>query len=96
MALATYMRGWQDFDYVTVVQFGMFLFSGTFAPAQSYPPVVRVLVEATPLSHGVELVRGLTTGVVGWGLLWHGAYLAAFAAGGLAIASRRMAKLLCT
>jgi lipooligosaccharide transport system permease protein len=95
MAMATYIRGWQDFDYITVVQFGMFLFSGTFAPAQSYPVVMRVVVEATPLYHAVELVRGLTTGVAGWGLLWHCAYLAAFAVVGLAIASRRMTRLLC-
>jgi lipooligosaccharide transport system permease protein len=95
MSVATYVRGWQDFDYITVVQFGMFLFSGTFAPAHAYHPAVRVLVEATPLYHGVELVRGLTTGTPGWGMLWHCAYLAAFAVIGLAVASRRMARLLC-
>ena len=33
MAISTFMRSWQDFDYITVVQFGLFLFSGTFAPA---------------------------------------------------------------
>jgi lipooligosaccharide transport system permease protein len=95
MAIATYVRSWQDFDYIIVVQFGLFLFSGTFAPAGSYPLVMRVVVELTPLYHGVELVRGLTTGVLGWGLLWHMAYLLACAAVGLRIASRRMTRLLC-
>jgi lipooligosaccharide transport system permease protein len=94
MAVATFVRGWQDFDYITVVQFGLFLFSGTFAPAQSYPLVMRLVVEATPLYHGVELVRALTTGVTAWTLLWHGLYLAGFAALGLTVAARRMAKLL--
>jgi lipooligosaccharide transport system permease protein len=94
MAIATYVRGWQDFDYITVVQFGLFLFSGTFAPADSYPLVMKIVVELTPLYHGVELVRGLTTGVLGWGLLGHTAYLLGFAAIGLVIASRRMTKLL--
>jgi lipooligosaccharide transport system permease protein len=96
MTVATYVRGWQDFDYITIVQFAMFLFSGTFAPAQSYPFAMRVVVEATPLYHGVEIVRSLTTGTVGWVLLWHAAYLAAFAVVGLMVAARRMAKLLRT
>ena len=95
MALATFVRGWQDFDYVTVVQFAMFLFAGTFAPAQGYSLPMRVLVELTPLYHAVELVRGLTTGVPGWGLLGHAAYLLAFAFVGLWLAGRRMGRLLC-
>lgn len=94
MAIATYVRSWQDFDYITVVQFGLFLFSGTFAPADSYPLVMKIVVELTPLYHGVELVRGLTTGVLGWGLVGHTAYLLGFAAIGLVIASRRMTRLL--
>jgi lipooligosaccharide transport system permease protein len=95
MALSTYVRSWQDFDYVTVVQFAMFLFSGTFAPAHEYGPAMRVAVEITPLYHGVELLRGLTTGVLGWGMLGHVAYLVGLAAIGLAVAGRRTAKLLC-
>jgi lipooligosaccharide transport system permease protein len=94
MAIATVMRGWQDFDYVAVAQFGLFLFSGTFAPADSYAPYLRVLVALTPLYHGVELIRGLTTGVVGWSMLGHVGYLAVFAVIGLTIAGRRMTKLL--
>ncbi len=94
MAIATYVKSWQDFDYINVVQFGLFLFSGTFAPADSYPLVMKIVVELTPLYHGVELVRGLTTGVLGWSLLGHVAYLLGFAAIGLVIASRRMTKLL--
>jgi lipooligosaccharide transport system permease protein len=95
MALSTFMRGWQDFDYVIIVQFAMFLFAGTFAPAQSYPLPMRILVELTPLYHAVELLRGLTTGVVSWGLLGHSAYLVGFALVGLWLAGRRMTRLLC-
>ena len=94
MALTTFMRGWQDFDYVTVVQFGLFMFSGTFAPAESFPPVMRVIVELTPLYHGVELVRAFTTGSLSVGVLWHAGYLLALAAVGLAVAGRRMGNLL--
>lgn len=94
MALSTFIRGWPDFDYIIVVQFGLFLFSGTFAPADAYPPVMRVLIEITPLYHGVELVRAFTTGSLHWVLLWHAAYLVGLAAIGLSVAGRRMSKLL--
>ncbi len=95
MAIATVMRTWQDFDYLVVVQFGLFLFSGTFAPADSYPPVMRVIVEVTPLYQSVELIRDLTTGRPDWSILVHVGYLAGLAAIGLAIAARRMTKILC-
>jgi lipooligosaccharide transport system permease protein len=95
MALATLMRSWQDFDLLGTVQFALFLFSGTFAPVStSYPAPVRALIEATPLYHSVELVRGLTTGSPHPILLVHVAYLAAMAAVGLLVAARRMGRLL--
>jgi lipooligosaccharide transport system permease protein len=94
MALSTFLRGWQDFDYLMVVQFGLFLFSGTFSPAGGFPTAMRVLVEATPLYHGVELVRGFTTGSPHWSMLWDAAYLLLLAAAGLWVAGRRMGKLL--
>jgi len=95
MAIATAMRTWQDFDYLTVIQFGLFLFSGTFAPVDSYPPVMRIIVEITPLYHAVELIRDLTTGLPNWAMLGHVAYLVAMATIGLAVAARRMGRILC-
>jgi lipooligosaccharide transport system permease protein len=94
LALSTFMRGWDDFRYVGIVQFALFMFSGTFAPTARYPEAVRLLVQVLPLSHGVELLRGIAMGQIGWSLAWHAAYLAAVAAAGLAIASRRMRRLL--
>jgi lipooligosaccharide transport system permease protein len=94
MALSTFMRSWQDFDLMATVQFALFLFSGTFAPISTYPLAMRVLVEATPLYHAVELIRGLTTGLVHPVLLWHVTYLVVLAVVGLVVAGRRMGKLL--
>ncbi|WP_432978241.1 ABC transporter permease [Dactylosporangium sp. CA-233914] len=96
MALSTLLRSWQDFDYVNVAQFGLFLFSGTFAPPDSYPLAARLLVELTPLYHGVALVRGLCTGSPAWGLGWHALYLVGLAVAGLWFASRRLGRLLLT
>lgn len=94
MGLSTLLRSWQDFDYVNVAQMGLFLFSGTFAPPSAFPFAARVLVEVTPLYHGVALLRGLCTGSPQWGLVWHAAYLAALAGGGVWLASRRLERLL--
>lgn len=94
MALATLMRTWQDFDYVGVVQFALFLFSGTFVPVSTYPAVLQVVVQLTPLYHGVELIRAITLDQIDASLLWHITYLLAVTAIGLAIASRRMTRLL--
>jgi lipooligosaccharide transport system permease protein len=95
MAISTLMRSWQDFDYMNAVVFGLFMFSGTFAPVTSYPWEVKLAVAGLPLYHAVELIRGLTTGTPHWSLLGHAAYLAIMAVLGLAVAGRRMAKLLC-
>jgi lipooligosaccharide transport system permease protein len=95
MAIATAMRSWQDFDYVGIILFALFLFSGTFVPVDSYPAAVAWLVYLTPLYHGVELIRSITTGLVGWSALGSVAYLLLVTTAGLAIAARRMTRLLC-
>jgi lipooligosaccharide transport system permease protein len=95
MALSTFMRSWQDFDLIFSVQFALFLFSGTFVPAEAYPSALRWLVEATPLYRSVDLIRGITTGAWSWLQLVDVLYLLALFALGLAVAGRRMSKLLC-
>jgi lipooligosaccharide transport system permease protein len=95
MALSTFMRTWQDFDLMVSAQFALFLFSGTFVPAQSYPPVLRWVVEITPLYRSVDLVRGVTTASWSWVQLLDVAYLLALIALGLVVAGRRMGTLLC-
>ncbi len=95
MAISTLLRTWQDFDIIAVVQFGMFLFSGTFVPVQSYPAAIRWIIEFTPLFQAVELIRDITTGRPDLSTLVHVAYLLALAAVGLAVAGRRMNSILC-
>ncbi|MEV1332687.1 ABC transporter permease [Micromonospora costi] len=94
MALATFMRSWQDFDLMGSAQFTLFLFSGTFVPAEAYPAVLRWLVEVTPLYRAVHLVRGVALGNAGWSWLLDVLYLLAAMAVGLLVASRRMGRLL--
>jgi lipooligosaccharide transport system permease protein len=47
-------------------------------------------VQVTPLYQGIELLRALTTGTVGAGLLGHVAYLAGTSAISLSVATRRL------
>ena len=94
MAGTTYMKSWQDFDYVILASLPLFLFSATFYPLSVYPRVVQVIVEYTPLYQGVVLLRDLTLGVVGPGLLWRAVYLGACGLAGLAASGRRIGKLL--
>ena len=94
MAATTFMRSWQDFEYVMVVSLPLFLFSTTFYPLGVYPRALQLVVECTPLYQAVALMRGFTLGVVGPGLLWHAAYLAVMGVAGLAVAGRRISRLL--
>jgi len=94
MAATTYMRSWQDFEFVTMCTIPMFLFSTTFFPLSTYPQALQVVVQLTPLFHGVALLRGLTTGLVGPVLLVHVAYLVVMGALGVLLASRRLEHLL--
>ena len=92
--LTTYMKTWQDFDYVMLVAVPMFLFSGTFYPLSVYPRVIEVIVEWSPLYQGVVIVRDLVLGLPSPDLAWRAAYLMALGVAGLALAGQRIATLL--
>ena len=94
MALTTYMRSWQDFDYVTLGQLPLFLFSATFFPITAFPEWARWIVEVTPLYRSVVLVRELTTGSPTWASGVSVLYLLAMMAVGLLVVGRRLDRLL--
>ena len=72
----------------------MFLFSATFFPITVYAPALRLVVEWTPLYRGIDLIRGLTTGGVGPGLLGDVAYLVVMGVICIAIAALRSAAVI--
>ncbi|MEP9364697.1 ABC transporter permease [Nocardioides sp. CN2-186] len=96
MALTTWMRSWQDFEYITLATMPMFLFSATFFPITAFPEWLRWVVEITPLYRGVVLCRELTTGALSWGSAVSVVYLVAMGLIGLAVVRRRLDKLLLT
>jgi lipooligosaccharide transport system permease protein len=94
MAATTFVRSWQDFDLVQLVILPLFLFSATFYPISTYPDGLRLIVQLTPLYHGVDLIRSLSLGIVSPALLVHVAYLLVMGFAGLFVVSRRLDKLL--
>jgi lipooligosaccharide transport system permease protein len=94
MASTTFMRSWQDFDLVNLAILPMFFFSTTFYPLTVYPKWLQVVVECLPLYQGVAMMRALTTGYVGWGILGHALYFVVMASIGGFVAGRRLRVLL--
>ncbi len=91
---STFIRNWQDLDFVQVVQLPMFLFSTTFYPLSVYPVPIQWVVRFSPLYHAISLVRSFTLGGPGPLDLVHASYLVALGLGGIWLARRRMAGLL--
>jgi lipooligosaccharide transport system permease protein len=87
-----------DSGFAAITRFGivpMFLFSGTFFPVSQLPEVFRWIAYATPLWHGVELVRSLALGRIDVPVdLLHAAYLALWATVGFVLAARQFRRKL--
>lgn len=87
IAYAATLKGSGNFN--VIYRFGvtpMFLFSGVFFPVSRLPAPLDGLVWISPLFHGVELVRGLTIGIMPplWGI--HVGFLVLLVAAGAAAA----------
>jgi lipooligosaccharide transport system permease protein len=93
---STFLRSWQDFDLVQIVQLPMFLFSATFYPLSVYPVAIQWVVRFSPLYHAITLIRSFTLGAVGWTNLVDAGYLVVLGLAGIWLARRRMAGLLLT
>ena len=93
MAVTSYMKTFQQMDWINFVLLPMFLFSATFYPLSVYPQAIQWVIQALPLWHGVELVRGLTTGVLGPAMLVHLLYYAVMIALGLVFTTKRLRAL---
>ncbi len=90
MAITSYMKTFQQMDWINFVMLPMFLFSATFYPITVYPEWVQYIVMSLPLWHGVELVRGLTTGILSADMLWHVLYYLGMIAVGLVFTTKRL------
>jgi lipooligosaccharide transport system permease protein len=96
LAGTSYLRTVNDFDVpMGLVVMPMFLFSGTFFPIESVlPDWLVTIIQLTPLYHGISLIRGLSTGIVGIGQVWDLLYLVVFFVICMWIAMRQMERKL--
>jgi lipooligosaccharide transport system permease protein len=93
MAFTSYMKTFQQMDWLPMVMLPMFLFSATFYPITVYPEGIQIMIQSFPLWHGVELIRMFTTGVV-TPMIWvHLAYYVVMLGVGVVVVSRRLRKL---
>jgi lipooligosaccharide transport system permease protein len=96
LAGTSYLRTVNDFDVpMGLIVMPMFLFSGTFFPIEAlFTGPLLWLAYATPLVHAINLIRGLSTGLLGIAQLWDLVYLVVFFAICLWIAMRQMERKL--
>lgn len=59
MAATSFMKRFQQMDWMMMVLIPMFLFSATLFPISVYPAGVQAVIQALPLWHGVELMRDI-------------------------------------
>ncbi len=90
MAVTSYMKTFQQMDWINFVLLPMFLFSATFYPLSVYPAWIQAVIQALPLWHAVELVRGFTTGALSFAVVGHVLYFPVMTAIGLVFTTRRL------
>lgn len=95
MALTTFMRSWEHFEYVPAITLPLFLFSTTFYPLSQYGDWSWA-VTLSPLYHGVELIRAANLGQWDPSIIGHIAVLVSLAVVGVTLASQRIERLLLT
>jgi len=93
MGITSFMKTFQQMDWINFIMLPMFLLSATFYPLTVYPQPIQWIIQAMPLWHGVELIRDLTTGALNVGMLWHVLYFLVMILLGLILTTRRLRAL---
>lgn len=93
MAITSYMKNFQQMQWVNFILLPMFLFSGTFFPISVYPDWIQAVVMALPLWQGVEMIRALMLGIIDVSLLGHIIYFLTMIIGGLIFTTLRLKAL---
>lgn len=93
MGLTSYMKSFQQMQWINMVLLPMFLFSGTFYPLSVYPQWLQYIIQALPLWQAIALERSLTLGTFGWETMGHVAYFLVMIVIGLTFTTRRLTAL---
>jgi len=93
MGVTSCFHSYQQMDFINIAMLPMFLFSGTFYPLTVYPGYLQGIIKSLPLWQAISLVRDLTLGMVGPGVILHVAYFVVMICLGLVITTKRLTKL---
>jgi lipooligosaccharide transport system permease protein len=93
MAITSYFTSFQQMNLINIFLLPMFLFSGSFYPLTVFSGWIQGIIKALPLWQAIDLVRGLTLGVINIGLLGHILYFLVMIAGGLLFTTKRLTAL---
>src|SRR5690606_37094347 len=93
MGITSYMKTFQQMDWINFIMLPMFLLSATFYPITVYPTGLQWVIQAMPLWHGVELVRAFTTGIMSSGAICHVLYFVVMILIGMTLTTRRLKAL---
>ncbi len=90
MAITSYFSSYQQMQIIPIIMMPMFLFSGSFFPISVFPRWVQTIIEIFPLWQAIQMIRGLTLGVINIGLLGHILYFLILIASGLFFTTKRL------
>ncbi len=92
----SFARNWQDLDVLFLITQPLFLLSTTFFTLDVYPGWLQPVVQATPLYHGVDLIRDLARGTVDESAIGHVVYLVVITIIARYFVAKRLHRLLLT
>ncbi|CAB5116294.1 MAG: ABC transporter [Actinobacteria bacterium] len=90
MALTSYMKSFQQLEIVNMLLLPMFLFSGSFFPLSVFPEWLQFTANLLPLTHAINLVRGLCLGNIDMALAGHATYFVIMIICGLFFTTKRL------
>lgn len=93
MGITSYLKTFQQMDWVEFVMLPMFLFSATFFPLSVYPQGIQWVIQALPLWHAVDLMRQIGVGAFTPMALVHVLYFVVMIAAGMMLTTFRLRKL---
>ena len=93
MGITSFLKTFQQMDWINFIMLPMFLFSATFYPLSVYPQAIQWLIQAMPLWHGVELLRQISVGTFTAATPVHIGYYLVMTAVGMLLTTVRLRQL---
>jgi lipooligosaccharide transport system permease protein len=93
MGITSFMKTFQQMDWINFFLLPMFLFSATFYPLSVYTQPIQWFIQAMPLWHGVELLRQISAGAFSPATAIHVAYYLVMIVLGIMLTTGRLRQL---